>query len=262
MDISHGVTCTLRAEAHHPPVVLEEMSVFENHSQDTRYTGPVNTAPTVAATYGTGGNNQPFVVRDEVAKVFGICSRDSNAMKSCNPHTGFYEATTTRTIDANGGNPTCNQGGVAIVENKTYCASKASFFMKADEEIAATLCASDYKDPPLINGNDTPQYSLPPNAPVSRVSRIGGAMIWAQTIRPKRRLLSGLRFGKPTAGSSLQVPKPGAGIRSSSGSRIHIPMQLSIKCGAMVWLCPVYSLFWPELCFVHKMRNCNSTVSG
>lgn len=177
MDISHGVTCTLRAEAHHPPVVLEEMSVFENHSQDTRYTGPVNTAPTVAATYGTGGNNQPFVVRDEVAKVFGICSRDSNAMKSCNPHTGFYEATTTRTIDANGGNPICNQGGVAIVENKTYCASKASFFMKADKEIAATLCASDYKDPPLINGNDTPQYSVRRLTP-TECARLQGFPDW------------------------------------------------------------------------------------
>ena len=112
MDVTHDLTCTLRAEAHHPPVVL-----------------------------------------DELPRIFGICSKDSNAMKSDNPHSGFYEAATTRTIDGNGGNPTCNQGGVAIVENKTFCASKASFFMKADEEIAATLCATDYKDPPLINGS-------------------------------------------------------------------------------------------------------------
>ena len=91
MDITHGVTCTLRAEAHHPPVVLDEAAVFENHSQDTRYTGPIDTAPTVAATYGTGGNNQPFVVREESAVVFGICSKDSNAMKSCNPHSGFMK---------------------------------------------------------------------------------------------------------------------------------------------------------------------------
>ena len=37
-------------------------AVYENHSQDTRYTGPLETAPTVNATYGMGGNNQPFVV--------------------------------------------------------------------------------------------------------------------------------------------------------------------------------------------------------
>ena len=216
MDITHGATCTLRAEAHHPPVVLDEAAVFENHSQDTRYTGPIDTAPTVAATYGTGGNNQPFVVREESAVVFGICSKDSNAMKSGNPHSGFYEARTTRTIDANGGNPTCNQGGVAIVEtyslqgsmigrtekngpqgdgvNKdvsftlntvdrhavaapTYCASKASFFMKADEEIAATLCASDFKDPPLINGNGTPMYSVRRLTP-TECARLQGFPDW------------------------------------------------------------------------------------
>lgn len=37
-------------------------SVFENHSQDSRYTGPVDVAQTVSATFGMGGNNQPFVV--------------------------------------------------------------------------------------------------------------------------------------------------------------------------------------------------------
>ena len=39
--------------------------MFENHSQDTRYTGPIDTAQTVSATYGMGGNNQPFVVEDK-----------------------------------------------------------------------------------------------------------------------------------------------------------------------------------------------------
>ena len=37
-------------------------AVFENHSADTRYTGPLDIAPTISATYGKGGNNQPFVV--------------------------------------------------------------------------------------------------------------------------------------------------------------------------------------------------------
>src|SRR5699024_6652160 len=44
-----------------------------------------------------------------VPKVYGICSKDSNAMKSENPKSGFYEAETSRRLDANGGNPTCNQ---------------------------------------------------------------------------------------------------------------------------------------------------------
>ena len=219
MDVSEDVAGTLRAEAHHPPVVMEAAgfctehsarsrsigyeeersptlragvvpAVFENHSQDTRYTGPVTTAPTVAANYGMGGNNQPFVVNEGVPvtlkirsgcegggkgpliqedksatlacgndqtlfqpRVFGICSKDSNAMKSDNPHSGFYEAQTTRTLDGNGGNPSCNQGGMAVVAAPTYCASKSSFFTKADEELANTLVATDYKDPPLINAS-------------------------------------------------------------------------------------------------------------
>ncbi|MCH5186812.1 MAG: DNA cytosine methyltransferase [Oscillospiraceae bacterium] len=37
-------------------------------------------------------------------------------MKSPNPHSGIYEAKTARTLDCNGGNPCCNQGGVVIVQ--------------------------------------------------------------------------------------------------------------------------------------------------
>ena len=36
--------------------------MFENHGQDARYTGPLEVSQTVLSTYGTGGNNQPFVV--------------------------------------------------------------------------------------------------------------------------------------------------------------------------------------------------------
>ena len=217
MDVTDDVTATLRAEAHHPPCVLESAgfctehssksrsigyeeetsptlragvvpaTVYENHSQDTRYTGPIDTAPTVSATYGMGGNNQPFVVSGETPKTlkirsgcegggkgaliqenksatlscnndqtlfepcnwdgqqtaptltahnaggnqrmpdknhfncvlqaYSICSKESNAMKSDNPHSGIYEADTSRTIDGNGGNPGCNQGGIAVVES-------------------------------------------------------------------------------------------------------------------------------------------------
>lgn len=149
MDVTDDVSATLRAEAHHPPCVLESAgfctehssksrsigyeeecsptlragtvpaTVYENHSQDTRYTGPLEIAPTVSSTYGMGGNNQPFVVSEDETQfrltAYGICSKDSNAMKSDNPHSGIYKADTSRTIDANGGNPACNQGGIAVV---------------------------------------------------------------------------------------------------------------------------------------------------
>ena len=153
MDVTRETTATLRAEAHHPPLVMsagfctehsakagnigfeEEKAptlragvvpatVYENHSQDTRYTGPVDKAPTVLSTYGTGGNNQPFVVERDA---FGICGKDSNSMKSDNPKSGFYDAETSRTLDANGGNPTCNQGGIAVVETvKTFDVRQSS----------------------------------------------------------------------------------------------------------------------------------------
>ena len=289
MCVSEAVAGTLRAQIHgHPPLVIgsagfctehsakarsigyeEETSptlragtvpatVYENHGQDTRFTGPVDTAPTVVSSYGTGGNNQPFVVEtpktlkircgcegggkgaliqddrsatlscnndqtlfvpfvkgtrphsaeegqqwkesdvantlttydvgearcNELAvKVFGICSKDSNAMKSDNPHSGFYEAETTRTLDGNGGNPTCNQGGMAVVAiegngarpshqgsgyseddvsftlnateqhgvaHPVYSTSKSSFHLTPEENLVNTLVATDYKDPPIV----------------------------------------------------------------------------------------------------------------
>lgn len=320
MDVTEEVTGTLRAEAHHPPCVLESagfctehsakahgigyeeeisptlragtvpamVAVFENHSQDTRYTGPLDTAPTVNATYGMGGNNQPFVVEtpktlkirsgcegggkgaliqddksatlscnndqavfvpfckgyrahykgdaptwkdgrvantlntfdigetrcnELVVQAYGICSKDSNAMKSDNPHSGFYEADTSRTLDANGGNPGCNQGGIAVVavqgsmigrkdENgpqgsgvnedicftldaadrhavayPTYCTSKNSHFTRAEKELANTLVATDYKDPLVINDMDEVEYIVRRLTP-TECARLQGFPDW------------------------------------------------------------------------------------
>ena len=148
IDVYDNMTATLRSQAHHPPIIMESAgfctehsaksrsigyekevsptlragtvpaAVFENHSADTRYTGPLEVSPTVSATYGTGGNNQPFVVE---SKAFAICSKESNAMKSDNPESGFYETDTARTIDTSNQSPIKNQGGIAIVENiKNY----------------------------------------------------------------------------------------------------------------------------------------------
>lgn len=59
MECSEDVSRTLCAQEHgHQPLV------FENHGIDARYTGPYDVAPTMAARYGTGGNNTPLVTRD------------------------------------------------------------------------------------------------------------------------------------------------------------------------------------------------------
>lgn len=65
MDVTEEYTNTLRAEAHHPPVIAEVPgSVFENHGADARYKGPLSVNPSLTAQYGTGGNNQPLVATD------------------------------------------------------------------------------------------------------------------------------------------------------------------------------------------------------
>lgn len=239
MDVTEGMTCTLRAKSHHPPLV------FENHSQDARYAGPLAVAQTVSSTYGTGGNNQPFVletpktlkirsgcegggkgalIQDNksatlscnndqtlfVPKAYGICSKDSNSMKSDNPNSGFYEADTSRCLDGNGGNPACNQGGIAVVAlqgsmigraNKNgpqgdginedvsftlntvdhhavaYSSSKASFFMSAEKELANTLMATDYKDPPIVNEHQEPEYIVRRLTP-TECARLQGFPDW------------------------------------------------------------------------------------
>ena len=217
MDISEEVTATLRAQEHgHPPCVLaagfckecsaqsrgigyeEERAptlragaiptaVYENHSQDTRYTGPLDTAPTVSSTYGTGGNNQPFVVEADTPKTLKIrsgcegggkgaliqedvsatlsCNNDqtlfvpkcysigaafSEGMLSDNPHSGIYEADSSRTIDQSGGNPSCNQGGIAVVEGPTYAVTTGKYTQVSAEQ-APTLMARDFKDPTAVN---------------------------------------------------------------------------------------------------------------
>ncbi len=125
-------------------------ALFENHSHDSRYTGPLETAQTVSRTYGTGGNNQPFVV--ETPKVYGVCSKSSFAMLSPNPHAGFYEAETARTLDTRGPTPARNQGGMAVVESvpPAYATSKNSFHLDVQQDVADTLVAVDYKDPPRV----------------------------------------------------------------------------------------------------------------
>ena len=176
MDITEEVTSTLRAEAHHPPCVMESAGFCTEHSAKSRTIGyeeecsptlragvvPAAVAlenhptdsrvklsedgnvQTLTSRMGTGGNNVPLVMKirsgcegggkgaliqenksatlscnnDQTLfepRAYGICSKDSNAMKSDNPHSGIYEAETARTLDGNGGNPSCNQGGIAVV---------------------------------------------------------------------------------------------------------------------------------------------------
>lgn len=125
---------------------------------------------------------------------YGISSYASNAMKSPNPDSGIYKTETSRTLDNNGGNPACNQGGVMIVEgvdvyNHTTTGDVTMSVTGAatdshhipcviegnpnrvvyslghdirsarftDDEITDPLIATDYKDPIKINDFKTYQ---------------------------------------------------------------------------------------------------------
>ena len=278
MDITEEVTSTLRAEAHHPPCVMESAGFCTEHSAKSRTIGyeeecsptlragvvPAAVAlenhptdsrvklsedgniQTLTSRMGTGGNNVPLVMKirsgcdgggkgpliqenksatlscnnDQtlfepcgwdggqvsptltkqnaggnqrmpdkdnftcVLQPFGISSKDSNAMKSDNPHSGIYEAETARTLDGNGGNPSCNQGGIAVVESyaiqgsmigredkngpqgdginedvsftlntvdrhAVYAITTGSY-TQVEEETSPTIMARDYKDPNAV----------------------------------------------------------------------------------------------------------------
>ena len=361
MDVSEDVVSTLRAEAHHPPVLLdgppgaagfctehsanargigyeEETSptlragvvpaaiALDYHPADSRIgIGEPEKIQTLTSRMGTGGNNVPLVMdgkahqelppqtlkirsgcegggkgaqvqveksatlgcnndqtvfipyckgtrphskregqswkeadvantlntfdlsesrcNELAVKAYGICSKASHSMLSDNPHSGFYEAKTSRTLDQNSGRPDCSQGGIAVVafaQNQrdevrdlknvsgalaaepgtkqqtyvlqgsmigradkngpqgdgvneevsftldtsdrhavaypVYCASKSSFFTMAEEEMASTLVASDYKDPPIINENE-PYYIVRRLTP-TECARLQGFPDW------------------------------------------------------------------------------------
>lgn len=244
MDVSEDVTGTLRSQmSGHPPAVLESPDAIavENHPTDSRVTVSADgKVQTLTSRMGTGGNNVPLVMKircgcegggkgpliqtdksatlatnnDQtvfVPTVYGICAKDSNAMKSDNPNSGFYKAETTRTLDANGGNPVCNQGGMAVVAvqgsmigradkngprgsginedvsftldatdrhavaHPVYSTSKSSYHTLAEENLVNTLVATDYKDPPIIT--EDPYYIVRRLTP-TECARLQGFPDW------------------------------------------------------------------------------------
>ena len=213
ITVTRDITATLVAQDHgHHPVVLaagfctehsaqsgsigyeEERSptlragvvpaalLFENHPQDSRYNGPMESGPTVTARFGTGGNNQPLVAEPVMLKIrcgkegggkgplwqqnksftlatnndqtlfepkaYGIGAFNSLAWLSENPRAGIYEAETARTLDQSGSNPTAHQGGMAVVE--TYAMTMCGF-IQTGKDITPPLMARDYKDPIAVN---------------------------------------------------------------------------------------------------------------
>lgn len=176
MSCSEDVAGTLRAQEHgHQPLVMATQQggaeigegvcptitasagmsgnnqpiLFENHGIDSRYSGPHEVAPTMSARMGTGGNNVPLV-GSPVA--FSLDSKESNSMKSANPHSGCRETDIARTIDTTNPDPSKNQGGIAILQ-ETICIAGNTIDRQPQNggnglgcqpDVAYTLTATDH----------------------------------------------------------------------------------------------------------------------
>lgn len=233
MDVTEEVTATLRAEAHHPPCVMEAAGFCTEHSANARSIGyeeersPTLRAGVVPAAIalenhpadnrvkisedgkvqtltsrcGTGGGNVPMVMdavensvespvkevenspvvtlkirsgcdgggkgaiwqeeksatlgcnNDQtlfVPKCYGVCSKASHSMMSDNPHSGFYEAETSRTLDRSGGDPTCNQGGICVVEPIAFTQNQRDEVRDLGEKSAALAAEPGMKQQTFV----------------------------------------------------------------------------------------------------------------
>lgn len=157
--------------------------VYESHPQDSRIKECGEVSPSVTVKFAKGTADTPLVCKpipiaytlepgiaaregghvyegvsgtlrseagdNRMAVAYGISSYESNSMKSSNPHSGIYEADTSRTLDLNGGNPACNQGGIAVVEQIGLIDSIGGQAERVWEgDVAPCLKATHYKSPP------------------------------------------------------------------------------------------------------------------
>lgn len=233
MDVTEEVTATLRAEAHHPPCVMEAAGFCTEHSANARSIGyeeersptlragvvpaaialenhPADSrvkisedgkVQTLTSRCGTGGGNVPMVMdavensvespvkevenspavtlkirsgcegggkgaiwqeeksatlgcnNDQtlfVPKCYGVCSKASHSMMSDNPHSGFYEAETSRTLDRSGGDPTCNQGGICVVEPIAFTQNQRDEVRNLGEKSAALAAEPGMKQQTFV----------------------------------------------------------------------------------------------------------------
>ncbi len=157
MDITENITSTLRASmGGNQPIVMATQQggseicvdlcpnipsaagasknnqpiLFDNHAKDCRYNGPLDVAPTIAATYGTGGNNVPLVSQPIDSDSYCIAGNTIDRQ------------------DHNGGN------GCGFQENISYTLTTSDihavcFPAKTYQNTVGALCVGDEKG----NGN-------------------------------------------------------------------------------------------------------------
>lgn len=125
--------------------------------------------PTLTSAAGTSGNNQPVLFENRgmdgddlrpgrdmgetpAPAVFSLDSKESNSMKSANPHSGCRETDLARTIDTTVPDPSKNQGGIAILQETLCIAGNAidrqpkngGNGLGCQPDISYTLTATDH----------------------------------------------------------------------------------------------------------------------
>lgn len=157
--------------------------------------------------------------------VYGISSYESNAMKSSNPESGIYEAETARTLDSNGGNPACNQGGMLVYDSRGNGDGTTVPTMTGDhqnrvtdytaivlhesareyaENASIALRNSDYKHPPVTwwDGKDTVQ-TITANLANQRMPDKGSLNAFVDFRNGKESGINGTLQAKESGGSSV-----------------------------------------------------------
>ena len=98
-----------------------------------------------SATLGCNNDQTLFV-----PKCYGVYSKASHSMMSDNPHSGFYEAETSRTLDRSGGDPTCNQGGICVVEPVAFTQNQRDEVRDLGEKSAALAAEPGMKQQTFV----------------------------------------------------------------------------------------------------------------
>lgn len=159
--------------------------------------------------------------------VYGISSYESNAMKSSNPESGISEAEIARTLDSNGGNPACNQGGMLVYDSRGNGDGETVPTMTGDHQNRVTdytaivlhesageyagnasiaLRNSDYKHPPVTwwDGKDTVQ-TITANLSNQRMPDKGSLNAFVDFRNGKESGINGTLQAKESGGSSVNL---------------------------------------------------------
>ena len=106
-------------------------AVFDNHSQDSRYNGPLKLSPSLNTQLGTGGNNAPLVCLQGSLIGSGQGGTGVSTDVSFTLLSGVVH-------------------DVCVPDTKSYCLAGKPRHTSASADVAMTLAAADWKDPPAV----------------------------------------------------------------------------------------------------------------